>query len=106
MHRRAYFAAAVSIALLATGAVAAPKGSGDLSAAASPEAVGFDSGRLKALDAYMAKTVADGRVAGMTTLLARHGKIVEFNTYGKTSLATARPCRRMRFSDLFQCPSR
>jgi CubicO group peptidase (beta-lactamase class C family) len=88
MHRRAYIAAAFSVALLATGAVAAPKGAGDLSPAASPEAVGFDSGRLKALDAYMAKTVADGRVAGMTTLLARHGKIVEFNTYGKTSLAS------------------
>jgi CubicO group peptidase (beta-lactamase class C family) len=88
MHRRAYFAAAFSVVLMASSAFAAPKGAGDLTAAASPEAVGFDSGRLKALDAYMAKTVADGRVAGMTTLLARHGKIVEFNTYGKTSLAT------------------
>ena len=42
--------------------------------AASPESVGFDSERLKRLDAYMAQVVADGRVAGMTTLLARHGK--------------------------------
>jgi CubicO group peptidase (beta-lactamase class C family) len=88
MHRRAYFAAAFSVVLMASSALAAPKGAGDLTAAASPESVGFDSGRLKALDAYMAKTVADGRVAGMTTLLARHGKIVEFNTYGKTSLAS------------------
>ncbi|WP_372785413.1 serine hydrolase domain-containing protein [Phenylobacterium sp.] len=88
MHRRAFFAAALTATLLATGAFAAPKGAGDLSGTTSPEAVGFDSGRLKALDAYMAKAVADGRVAGMTTLLARHGKIVEFNTYGKTSLAT------------------
>jgi CubicO group peptidase (beta-lactamase class C family) len=88
MHRRAYFAAAFSVALLASSAFAAPKGEGDLSAAASPESVGFDSGRLKELDAYMAKTVSDGRVAGMTTLLARHGKVVEFNTYGKASLAT------------------
>ena len=61
---------------------------GDLTPAASPESVGFDSARLRKLDAYMAKVVADGRVAGMTTLLARHGKVVEFNTYGKTSLAT------------------
>jgi hypothetical protein len=53
-----------------------------LAPAASPESVGFDSGRLKKLDAAMAKVVADGRVAGMTTLLARHGKVVEFNTYG------------------------
>lgn len=58
---------------------------------ATPESVGFDTQRLKRLDAYMAKVVADGRVAGMTTLLARHGKIVAFNTYGKASLATGQP---------------
>ncbi|HEY8574442.1 serine hydrolase domain-containing protein [Phenylobacterium sp.] len=67
---------------------AAPAG---LSMASSPEAVGFDSQRLKKLDAYMAKVVADGRVAGMTTLLARHGKIVSYNTYGNKSLATGEP---------------
>jgi CubicO group peptidase (beta-lactamase class C family) len=46
---------------------------------------------LKMLDDYMAKVVADGRVAGMTTLLARHGKVVEFKTYGDSSLATGQP---------------
>jgi len=97
MHRRAYFAAALTAALLVSGfqasaaekpaaARAAPAAA--LTPAASPESVGFDSERLKRLDRYMAGVVADGRVAGMTTLLARHGKIVEFNTYGKASLAT------------------
>jgi CubicO group peptidase (beta-lactamase class C family) len=62
-----------------------------LTPAASPESVGFDSTRLKMLDDYMAKVVADGRVAGMTTLLARHGKVVEFKTYGDSSLATGQP---------------
>lgn len=62
-----------------------------LVAAASPEAVGFDSARLKKLDDYMAKVVTDGRVAGMTTLLARHGQIVSFKTYGKASLETGKP---------------
>jgi len=62
-----------------------------LSLAATPESVGFDSGRLKRLDDYMAQVVADGRVAGMTTLLARHGKVVEFRIYGKASLATGQP---------------
>ena len=57
----------------------------------SPESVGFDSARLARLDAYMAGTVAQGRVAGMTTLLARHGKIVSFKTYGKKSLETGAP---------------
>lgn len=62
-----------------------------LSMASSPEALGFDSARLGKLDAYMAGVVAQGRVPGMTTLLARHGKIVSYKTYGKKSLATGAP---------------
>lgn len=96
MHRRAYFAAAFTAALMVQAPLALAKppvkavaaSAGDLTPAASPESVGFNSTRLQNLDAYMAKVVADGRVAGMTTLLARHGKVVEFKTYGKTSLAT------------------
>ena len=65
-----------------------------LAPATTPEAVGFDSVRLKRLDDYMAQVVADGRVAGATILLARHGKVVEFNTYGKASLATGQPMGR------------
>jgi CubicO group peptidase (beta-lactamase class C family) len=102
MHRRAYFATALTAALLVAGACAAADAPAskpaakaaavrDLAATATPEAVGFDSRRLKSLDDYMAKVVADGRVAGMTTLLARHGKVVEFKTYGKTSLETGQP---------------
>ncbi|WP_304217019.1 serine hydrolase [Phenylobacterium aquaticum] len=60
----------------------------------APESVGFDAARLKKLDAYMAGTVAQGRVAGMTTLLVRHGKVVAFNTYGQKDLATAAPMDR------------
>ena len=62
-----------------------------LTPAASPESVGFDSARLKKLDDYMAKVVSDGRVAGMTTLLARHGMIVGFKTYGKADLDKNKP---------------
>ena len=62
--------------------------------ATSPESLGFDSARLAKLDAYMAGTVTSGRVAGMTTLLARHGKIVSFKTYGKSSLETGTPMTR------------
>ena len=65
-----------------------------LAPAASPEALGFDSARLARLDAYMAGTVSSGRVAGMTTLLARHGKVVSFKTYGKMSLETGVPMSR------------
>ena len=99
MYRRASFVAALTAAMLVqapfaeakTPAKAAPAAAADLTATTTPEAVGFDGQRLKALDAYMATVVADGRVAGMTTLLARHGKVVEFNTYGKASVATGQP---------------
>ena len=96
MHRRAYFAAALTVALLVQAPFALAKTPAKPPAAvfapaASPESVGFDSARLRMLDAAMAQVVADGRVAGMTTLLARHGKIVEFNTYGKTSLDGGKP---------------
>jgi len=63
----------------------------NLSVTASPESLGFDSGRLKRLDDYMAGVVSSGRVAGMTTLLARHGQIVSFNTWGKSSIEANTP---------------
>jgi len=100
IDRRAYFAAALSAALLvgAPGAwakdVARGAPAAALAPAASPESVGFDSARLAKLDAAMAKVVADGRVPGMTTLLARHGKIVAFKTYGKASLETGQPMNK------------
>ncbi len=67
---------------------------GALNPASSPEALGFDSQRLAKLDAYMAKVVADGRVAGMSTLLARHGQVVSEKMYGVKSLATGAPLTR------------
>lgn len=94
-HRASFLAAIAAVSLVtapaaqaAPAAHAAAASARDLSQTATPEAVGFDSARLKRLDDYMAGVVSSGRVAGMTTLLARHGKVVEFKTYGKTSLAT------------------
>jgi hypothetical protein len=68
MHRRAYFAAALTAALLVSGVhafaadkpAAAPRPAGRaapamaLSQMTSPEAVGFDGARLQRLDDYMA----------------------------------------------------
>jgi CubicO group peptidase (beta-lactamase class C family) len=70
---------------------AATPAAGALNPASSPESLGFDSQRLAKLDAYMAKAVADGRVAGMSTLLARHGQVVSEKLYGVKSLATGAP---------------
>ena len=73
---------------------AATPAAGALNPAQSPEAHGFDAQRLAKLDAYMAKAVADGRVAGMSTLLARHGQVVSEKVYGVKSLATGAPLTR------------
>lgn len=61
--------------------------------AATPEALGFDSARLKRLDAYMAGRVAKGDVAGVSYLVARHGRIAATGTHGKQSLASGAPLR-------------
>ena len=54
--------------------------------AASPEALGFDSGRLARLDDYMAGMVAAGRVPGVTTLILRHGQVAAFKSHGSAVL--------------------
>jgi CubicO group peptidase (beta-lactamase class C family) len=76
----------------APAAVRAPAAA--LQPAASPESVGFDSARLARLDAAMKAAVDDGRVAGMTYMIGRHGKVVTFKTLGKQSLATGQPMSR------------
>jgi CubicO group peptidase (beta-lactamase class C family) len=57
----------------------------------SPESVGFSSERLQRLHTYMQKTIDDKQIAGMVTLLARHGKIVDYRAYGVRDLASATP---------------
>jgi CubicO group peptidase (beta-lactamase class C family) len=87
----ALFAAPLALAPLAQGTHIAPapagvkapaRGGRDL-AAASPESVGISSERLRRLDAAMKKLVDDKQVAGLVTLVERHGKIVDFNAVGQ-----------------------
>ncbi|VXB66444.1 serine hydrolase [Brevundimonas sp. G8] len=56
------------------------------SVASRPEDLGFDSARLKRLDDYMAGMVEAGRVAGVSTLVLRHGQVAAFRTHGKPTL--------------------
>jgi CubicO group peptidase (beta-lactamase class C family) len=53
-----------------------------------PESVGFSTERLGRLHAAMERTVEDKELAGIVTVLARHGKIVDLRTYGKKDLAS------------------
>ncbi|OYU70108.1 MAG: serine hydrolase [Alphaproteobacteria bacterium PA2] len=91
--------AVASLTLSAPAVEARPAAKAAPAAPMAPEAVGFDSARLKKLDAAMAKVVADGRVSGMTTLLVRHGKVVSFNTYGKSDISTGAATRK---DDIFR----
>ena len=48
-------------------------------ALASPESVGFSSAGLGKLDAAMHALVDSQKLAGVTTLVARHGKVVHLS---------------------------
>lgn len=61
---------------------------------AKPEEVGFSSAKLGALDARMHGLVDQQKLAGVTTLVARHGKVVHFDAYGEADLASGKPLTR------------
>ena len=65
----------------------ATQGSRDQSVV-SPESVGMSSERLERLNAGMQKLVDDGKLAGITTMVARHGKIAHFETFGHQDIAS------------------
>jgi CubicO group peptidase (beta-lactamase class C family) len=56
-----------------------------------PEAVGFSSQRLQRLHELMQQMVDKKQEAGIVTLLARHGKIVDFRTYGQRDMEAGAP---------------
>ena len=74
----------------ATGSMNAPAA---LSPAA-PGSVGFDQGRLALLNSTMHRLVDEGEVAGIMTMLVHHGKIVNFDAYGKDNIAKGTPLKR------------
>ena len=47
-----------------------------------PEDVGLSSERLARVNAWAQRLVDDGKVAGMITVVARHGKVAHFNICG------------------------
>jgi CubicO group peptidase (beta-lactamase class C family) len=65
----------------------------------SPEKEGFSRDRLARLNAKFHSHVDEGRAAGIITLIARHGKIVHFDVYGKADIEAGTP---MRANSLFR----
>ena len=58
---------------------------------ASPESVGFSTDGLKVLRRTMRALVDEAKLAGVTTVVARHGKVVYLDAYGVQDLATKKP---------------
>jgi CubicO group peptidase (beta-lactamase class C family) len=57
----------------------------------SPESVGFSSERLERLHAVMQQAVDKKELAGIVTILARHGKIVDYRAYGQRDMEAPAP---------------
>jgi CubicO group peptidase (beta-lactamase class C family) len=58
---------------------------------AAPEDVGLSSRGLEHLRRHVQGYIDDGRLPGAITLVARHGKIAHFETYGQRDVAHSRP---------------
>src|SRR5437867_1577678 len=61
---------------------------------AKPETLGFSVERLKRLDDAMQGLVDSKQLAGIVTLVARHGKVVHQKVFGQQDLASAKPMQK------------
>jgi CubicO group peptidase (beta-lactamase class C family) len=60
-------------------------------AVVSPESEGFSSERLENLHKLIQGEIDEKELAGAITILARHGKVVDYRTYGVKDIATGAP---------------
>jgi CubicO group peptidase (beta-lactamase class C family) len=60
----------------------------------APEPLGFSAERLRRLDAAMQSLVDTKKLAGLVTVLARHGKIIEEKSYGYADVASGKPMQK------------
>ncbi|MHC4206739.1 MAG: serine hydrolase domain-containing protein, partial [Planctomycetota bacterium] len=61
---------------------------------AAPEAVGLSAQKLKDVKAAMQKLVDDNRIAGGVFVVARRGKVVQFEACGMMDIESAKPMKR------------
>lgn len=76
-------AGALALVLCAPAGIRVAQAQGSDAPVISPEKVGFSSERLKRLDAVMHQAVEEKQYGGVVVLLARHGKVVRFESFGK-----------------------
>ncbi|HYN04286.1 MAG TPA: serine hydrolase domain-containing protein [Vicinamibacteria bacterium] len=87
MTRRHLFAALSALLLVA------PTLRAEAPPAATPESVGLSSERLARLHAGMQQYVDAGKVAGVVTYVARNGRVVELQAFGKADVEAGRPMK-------------
>src|SRR5438270_1485460 len=58
---------------------------------AKPESVGFSSDRLRNLHSLIQNEIDQKQLAGAVTILARHGKIIDYRTYGQRDVEKSVP---------------
>ena len=61
---------------------------------AKPEQVGFSAEKLKDARAAMQKLVDDNRIAGGVLVVARRGKVAQFETCGMMDIEAGKPMKR------------
>lgn len=73
----------LAVALVVGGPAFAAAPKSEAFVAAAPESVGFSREGLAKLDAHMKGLVETGHLPGVTTMLVRHGKVVNYQVHGK-----------------------
>jgi CubicO group peptidase (beta-lactamase class C family) len=87
--RRSLLAGAAGMAALAS----LPNSALAEIAVAASESAGFTPAGMAALDAEFHALVDQKKLAGVTTLVARHGKVVHFDSYGRLDASAPAPVR-------------
>ena len=85
------FAGGVRVSTAPAGQAAAAAALSDGIALVTPESVGFSSGTLEELDPAMQGIIDARHLAGVVTLVARHGKVVQHKAYGLQDIVTRTP---------------
>jgi CubicO group peptidase (beta-lactamase class C family) len=84
----------VALALVIATPPTAPAAAQQPLPAAKAENVGISAQRLTRLSDGMKSLVDQGRLAGVVTMVARHGKVIEFEATGKRNIAADLPMQK------------
>ena len=93
LTRRKLLAAAAASPVLAAGLPGGAFAAAPALPLADPRTASFDPARLKALSDDLQALVDGGQLAGVTTLAARKGKVIHFETRGLADVETGAPAR-------------